>query len=570
MTAAQLYKQLNEGKIDQSQFMQQIRINPTCKHLINNVMGYSDVVKVLKNKGIISEIKVTSSQKKLLTEDCQCNHKVDEVEIGTDGNSLDDYQLAGDPGVLPNVGEKDILNALEDIKADHPELASIISEFASENMWKDLMMFLQFHDITIGSDGKYHRDPSLNEEIPQDFDNTPDDTMGSDGDSLGDFPTHSAEQTSLTPDNWDKIKNYAKNNSADLFYELEDAESYFYKSEDPNNPNEKGLLDTTIGDPEFQQFVTQILSDHGINVDNNWNILPKIDPQLNESKKPEPTIEIDATEYRKGLRYELDNAKNFNSDKMIANVLRNLAKDAFYYTNREQDAKKYKIDKKTEMVKMTKSNLVDKRNASKKKALKEVDYNPGLHGEDPNHVVIQAKQYINSNPILKQISDRITLYNDPKGALLKFDYWQVLDIDYAQKLALQFNISPVPHDDEDTGDGQGYLLTLKSKSNQRDLGNSFDQFKNRLNELVEEVYNEIQAKQKKALNESKLPYDPKTLGIKPGQVFTLNENLGKFKKGDKIMVEQIKILQEDVEVIFKGKKGARDNFFFDKNDRILL
>jgi hypothetical protein len=51
------YKQLNEGKLGQAQFLRNVRM--TLPQFVTNVTSFSDAVKILKNKGIITEAKAT-------------------------------------------------------------------------------------------------------------------------------------------------------------------------------------------------------------------------------------------------------------------------------------------------------------------------------------------------------------------------------------------------------------------------------------------------------------------------------------------------------------------------------
>jgi len=590
MTAAELYRQLTENKIDKGQFMQQIRINPTAKHLINNLMNFSDVVNVLKNKGIIRETKKpVIPQKKLLNEDCNCGTKLREED--------------------------------EDSTGIDPSQAS-----------------------------------------------------GGDGSSLDDYGVHYShvDHGVLTPEKWDKIMDWTKNNNVDLYYELEDAQSYFFS---PKQVGERGAID--LKDPEFVQYVTNILSDHGVDVNLNWDVVPNKDlnednpedmssmhsmdnydkmwvytipgikrfekgmltlekrypeafkelctviehrfhdemedpehqynpnspltravvkevlkflstkniafnpftfqpvsnPALNESKQV--ILNIDPQEYMIGLKHEMDNSATFNSDKLIAKVLKNLKKDRYYYTNLKTGSEKIEKDQNKQMVPVKKNNLVDKKNGvtkTKKTKLKESQYNPGLNNEEPNQTVKRAQQYIDSNPSIKQFSDEITFQNTSNGAaLLKYGYWEPLPNGIIEKIELQFNVSPENKEDEDTGGGVCYVLSEReSLGNKRDLGGSFEKFKTHLNELVQQVYTELMSEKRNELNENKKSVDTSKLGIKGGDKFTLNESLGIFKKGEKVIVESIKQAGEDIEVIFKNKEGKKDNYFFDKNDRIEL
>ena len=49
------YKQLNEGKLGQSQFLRNVKM--ALPKFISNTTTFNDAVKILKNKGIITEAK---------------------------------------------------------------------------------------------------------------------------------------------------------------------------------------------------------------------------------------------------------------------------------------------------------------------------------------------------------------------------------------------------------------------------------------------------------------------------------------------------------------------------------
>jgi hypothetical protein len=125
-----------------------------------------------------------------------------------------------------------------------------------------------------------------------------------------------------------------------------------------------------------------------------------------------------------------------------------------------------------------------------------------MPGEEPNKTVQHASQFIDSNPVLRQISKEITLQNDGENAVLKYGYWEALPDEAYNKLELQFNVE----DDFEAGDFTNnkisYILYPKQPSanvapsnmTQKpsfrpgvDLGKSFDKFKSMLEEIVREV-----------------------------------------------------------------------------------
>jgi hypothetical protein len=58
--------------------------------------------------------------------------------------------------------------------------------------------------------------------------------------------------------------------------------------------------------------------------------------------------------------------------------------------------------------------------------------------------------------------------------------------------------------------------------------------------------------------------------IKKGETYTLSGDIGKFSKGDKVMVYDIKFYGDEVRVdLVRGDK-VRDFFILDKNDSLDL
>jgi hypothetical protein len=111
----------------------------------------------------------------------------------------------------------------------------------------------------------------------------------------------------------------------------------------------------------------------------------------------------------------------------------------------------------------------------------------------PNQAVQQASQFIDSNPVLRQISDDITLQNDGKNAILKYSYYKALPDEAYNKLELQFNVE----DDFEASDEEANKITYilmpkvnayKQFGNTAGFGNTLQ---SKLEALVREVMNEM-------------------------------------------------------------------------------
>ncbi len=86
-----------------------------------------------------------------------------------------------------------------------------------------------------------------------------------------------------------------------------------------------------------------------------------------------------------------------------------------------------------------------------------------LPDEQPNDVVTKVQEFIDSNPILRQISDSITLQNGGQDCILKYEYWENLPKEAVEKLSLQFNVErEVDDGDDDKLPTVAYVLTPKT------------------------------------------------------------------------------------------------------------
>lgn len=140
--------------------------------------------------------------------------------------------------------------------------------------------------------------------------------------------------------------------------------------------------------------------------------------------------------------------------------------------------------------------------------MQEAKFN-AMPGEEPNTTVKHAINFIQSNPVLRQISDDITLQNDGENAVLKYGYWEALSDEAYNKLELQFFVEDdFEGSDEDGNDFEtsggtqskiAYILYPKKKAG--NLGTSLemgaskaskmDAFKESLEKLVREVLDEM-------------------------------------------------------------------------------
>ena len=97
----------------------------------------------------------------------------------------------------------------------------------------------------------------------------------------------------------------------------------------------------------------------------------------------------------------------------------------------------------------------------KKIAMKEARLNLAP-GEKPNAAVAQALQFIEGNNELKAISDKISLQNSHQDAVLRYGYWEQLQPALVNKLGLQFKVNEDYEFDDERGSLYAYILTPKS------------------------------------------------------------------------------------------------------------
>jgi len=114
-----------------------------------------------------------------------------------------------------------------------------------------------------------------------------------------------------------------------------------------------------------------------------------------------------------------------------------------------------------------------------------------------------------------------------------------------------------------------------------DLGKSFDKFKSQLEEIIRQELNEVLSKKKEeetfdgrdnlvAYEEDEDDYplneEMKVKSLKQGQTITLQSDLGKFKSGEQVTIDQIKREGADVKITVSNAKGKTDHFYLDPND----
>jgi hypothetical protein len=58
----------------------------------------------------------------------------------------------------------------------------------------------------------------------------------------------------------------------------------------------------------------------------------------------------------------------------------------------------------------------------------------------------------------------------------------------------------------------------------------------------------------------------KAISLKIGQTFTLSGEIGNFKKGETVTVDDVRPFGNDVELHLSNDNGVTDTFYLDRND----
>jgi hypothetical protein len=118
-------------------------------------------------------------------------------------------------------------------------------------------------------------------------------------------------------------------------------------------------------------------------------------------------------------------------------------------------------------------------------------------GEEPNATVKQAAQFIEMNNTLKPLSNKFVLQNigtSNDRAVLRYGYWEKLPSTLLEKFKLQFNVEEDVEEHDDRLPTTAYILTPLRPIGKVDVGAAFDKFKATLEGIVREVLKEENSK----------------------------------------------------------------------------
>ena len=542
----QQYIDLMEGKMSQHNFMRSLRM--TLPQYVTNVTSFKDSVRILKNKGILSE-----------------NHDNIVKEV-SDGRALDVAKKLKDEYQMDE--EAIYVYLVDDMGLDNMTAQSVVDQlFGGEDDSEDE----EFIDMIARAKeeeeaGKYKFD---------DFEGG----------------LSEAENTSLrNPNMAAKIvaqKHNAKLQAVQSDFKQFEREAIQLAGEEmlASGMDKVAIRNLLSGYGSFEDWIPDYIDALTAELGNPEDEAPEDyeDPDMFDAygmdasegklsegkKKKEPKKElhpnqIHPQELRMGIKVELEHTDGLDKAKKIA--LDHLAENPFYYTAlklsgiESPSAPKAKAPKAAKKEKTAEAELVDKENAMKPvkgfekakassnkakketnsgvKGVSELTHNAqsvrglqkfaatggkmktvksiyeakfnAMPGEEPNATVQHAMDFIQSNPVLRQISDLITLQNDGENAILRYDYYKALPDEAYNKLELQFFVEDDFEgsdedgvDDFETSGGTqskiAYILYPKKKAG--NLGASLemgaskaskmDAFKESLEKLVREVLDEM-------------------------------------------------------------------------------
>jgi hypothetical protein len=434
----QQYIDLREGNMSQANFMRNIRM--TLPHLVTNVTSYEDSVKILKNKGILTEADTNMNEKLM---DQWLKDIKDKIEDRWQNGQIAtpaEYgsvmtKLSKPSDVIAKYGKMDAEDAAN-------ELLNSVSHLGSE------------YDPGPGEDENFERDYDADYEEPNE-------------------PFDMAESLTEAKDEKGKWTNANGKSMYDQFKELDNLNGHEVA---------QGIDWEMQCNPELpkKDIIKKVIK----NLKKNPIYYTSWDLSGKEGYEPEtmgPKADIAARQ----MQYLDKNMGNVVDKKMGMKPVKDVEK-----VKKDADAKKETNtpEKGISLMSLIAKSVrgLKKMDATgekmKKITMKEVKLND-FPGEKPGAIAQQIMNFIESNPTLKQHSDEITLQSDPDG-FLKYGYWETLPSDVARALSLQFDIKSDSDYDEDTGTLNFYRLTPKHKMGSTDLGGSFGKFKDQLKEMI--------------------------------------------------------------------------------------
>jgi hypothetical protein len=456
----QQYIDLREGNMSQANFMRNIRM--TLPHLVTNVTSFEDSVRILKNKGILTEADV-----KIPSETLEKVKKViNDLTAKNDDYHRDGYTMGFFEG-------KELSEMLEPNAAEEIALAAGSYEAAVDKL------------VDMGLSSQ-EADKIANELYPEDED------FERDYDADYEEPNEPFDMAeSLTE---------AKDNSSEGKWKTVTGKDLYahFKELDNLNGHEvvQGIDWEMQCNPELpkKDIIKKVIK----NLKKNPIYYTSWDMSGVEGYEPEtmgPKADIEARK----MQYLDKNMGNVVDKKMGMKPVKDVEK-----VKKDADAKKETNTPKKGISLMSliaKSvRGLKKMDATgekmKKITMKEARLND-FPGETSGKIAQQIQNFVDSNPTLKQYSDKITLQSNPDG-FLRYGYWESLPADAIKALSLQFNVEEDSHEDEDTGTLKFYKLTPKHSASTVNLGKA--DLMNMIRKEIKEMFDGMEPMDRKGLD----------------------------------------------------------------------
>jgi hypothetical protein len=299
MTTIDLYRKHKAGEISREKFLYEVRRNEQLPW-ITNLTSYDDAVKILKNKGVVTEAKIEEVFALTPAEESTLEKIVAKYIEDTDAISkeMDAYYENGFLGfsdmLQSNLKRDNEYTSWTQRTNDEEQFRKEIGESLNED-WgsSDQNTFNQ----------SIHKDLGNPTEMPMPFDPK--------------FEAAVADAVDFWWDEWDEYRE-------DRDGLIDDAKRRYYRSYFP----------------EDFKMLTQMFSE-ALNEG-------KKDNKAKKETKTKTVDYVNPYEYRRGLTYELEQADDYSADgleKAIDKVLKNLTKDITFYStllNQKQSSFEFK------------------------------------------------------------------------------------------------------------------------------------------------------------------------------------------------------------------------------------
>jgi hypothetical protein len=299
MTTIDLYRKHKAGDISREKFLYEVRRNEQLPW-ITNLTSYDDAVKILKNKGVVTEVKVEEVFALTPAEESTLGKIVAKYIEDADAISkeMDAYYSKGFPGfsdmLQSNLKRDNEYTSWTQRTNDEEQFRKEIGESLNEDWGSS-------DQATFNS--AIHKDLGNPTEMPMPFDSK--------------FEAAVADAVDFWWDEWDEYRE-------DRDGLIDDAKRRYLRSYFP----------------EDFKMLTQMFSE-ALNEG-------KKDNKAKKETKTKTVDYVNPYEYRHGLTYELEQADDYSEDgleKAIDKVLKNLTKDTTFYStllNQKQSSFEFK------------------------------------------------------------------------------------------------------------------------------------------------------------------------------------------------------------------------------------